>query len=139
MTDKFVRRFNASASNRVTTDSIAVIMYSLTVIVKIANEFSDFFLYRTITGLHSFKPPNHIIHFGIKKPRYCAFHPFQAFLRSLTILQLGHLVNMLCTMVIVQYLSAFWKACHHMFPQPVGSVTQQSNAKVILGDLGCHK
>ena len=100
--DKFVCRFNAPTANRITAYSITVIMYSFTVVPQVTNEFSNFFFCQTTPELHSLKSPNHIIHLSVKKPGYRAFHPFQAFLRFFTVLQAGHLMDMLRTMEIVQ-------------------------------------
>ena len=61
------------------------------------------------------------------------FDPFQS-LAWMALLRFGHLVEVLCTVRVVEHLAGLGEQRLHVFPDPLGTITHHTQPHGLLGN-----
>lgn len=132
MANKFVGRFNAAASDREPSQPKRTIVEALSVPVQIAYELADELFGLRCLRLHAAQSGDGVAHFAVEQTAKCCLNPFEAFGGFFAVMDLGHLVEVLRTVVEVKHLAPVGKTRCHVLPEPIGTVSQKGYAHFIL-------
>src|SRR5262249_22826190 len=84
-------------------------------------------------GLHAPQPTKNCADLVHTETSQGCFDPLHSLAR-LAILRFGHLVEILGTMIVVEYLTSLGKQRLHVFPYPLSAIAYHTQPRGLLGD-----
>jgi len=131
MTNKLVGRFDAPTAQRIAPAAEVAIVGTPPMRVEIGpaigNRFGGFVGLR----LHPLQAPQDHAHFAQGQPGHRRFDPLDSLHRG-AITGFGHPMEVLSTVVVIEYLTRVGKQRLDVFPDPLGSITDDAEAHLLF-------
>jgi hypothetical protein len=131
MANELVRRFDATTAQRIAPAAELAIVGTPPMVIEIypavVNRFQRFFR----RGLHAPQATEDCPHLAHVQTGHGCFDPLDGLHRG-AIVGFGHPMEVLCTVVVIEYLTRLGKQRLDVFPYPLGSITDDAQAHLFF-------
>src|SRR4030095_8590510 len=129
--NKFVGRFDATTAQWIAPSTELLIGGSAPVLIEIVPTIGNRFFRFVRAGLHASQSAQHPPHFAHIQSRHRGFNPFQG-LHRCPILGLGHPMEILRTMIVVEHLTSMRKQSLDVFPYPGSPIADHAKPYLVF-------
>src|SRR5215510_1034988 len=133
MTDELVGRFDATAPQRIAASTQLSIVGSTPMGIEVVPAIGNRFCCVGCVSLHAPQASKYRTYFTQIQARHRRFDPLYGLYRC-AVLRLGHLMEVLRTVVIVEHLTGVGKQRLDMFPDPRGAIAHDTQPHLVFGN-----
>jgi hypothetical protein len=133
MTDEFVRRFHASTAERIAPTAQCAVLRPAPMLIEVYPAIVNSLTRLLRGGGHAAQPTQDLPHFPQGQTGQRRFDPLMGLFRG-ALLGFGHPMEILRTMVGVEHLTGLGKHLLHVFPYPLGPITNDTQPHGLFGN-----